>query len=233
MATTTFQRWGILTIVAVTVIGTLGGFAAMVLGQQYAAEQQAEFQRLNAKYEKEKAERDKKVAAQSDALSAQYYETFKQYSDRVAAFDIHGVKELATEDLAVGEGEEISSSTKFAAYYLGWDANGHKFKGGSNLDIDKQKLDAPLSVADGLDEASLITGWKEGIKGMRIGGVRLITIPSDKAYGEQGSKDESGKEVIAPNMPLKFVVMAIPAPVEIPQPDSTELMNLYSKMNQY
>ena len=48
---------------------------------------------------------------------------------------------------------------------------------------------------------------------MRIGGVRVITIPSDKAYGEQGSGDD-----IPPNTPIKFVVMAIELPpaVDIP-----------------
>jgi hypothetical protein len=49
---------------------------------------------------------------------------------------------------------------------------------------------------------------------MKIGGVREITLPSDKAYGEQGSGDS-----IPPNTPLKFIVMAIPLPEQIPQPE--------------
>ena len=82
----------------------------------------------------------------------------------------------------------------------------------------------PFSISTGLDTTSVIEGWKEGIKGMRIGGVRLLTIPSDKAYAEAGSKDASGNENIAPNMPLKFIVMAIPTPAEIPQPDMSEVI---------
>ena len=67
---------------------------------------------------------------------------------------------------------------------------------------------------------------------MKVGGVRLLSIPADKAYGEAGSKDSKGKQIIAPNMPLKFVVMAIPAPETINQPDMTKLMNAYQQAQQ-
>lgn len=230
MATTKFQRWGILTIVVVTVIGTIGGFAVMVLAQQQASEQQAKYQKLLSEYQVKQADYEKKVQAQSDDLSSKYYEDFKQYSSQVGTFDLSSVKEISTEDLVVGDGEEVTGTTKLATYYIGWDANGHVFD--QSIDTTANKLKSPLPISDGLDNASLIEGWKEGMKGMQIGGVRVITIPSDKAYGEQGSKDSSGKETIAPNMPLKFVVMAIPAPEAIAQPDTTELMNLYSQMNQ-
>ena len=66
--------------------------------------------------------------------------------------------------------------------------------------------------------AGVIEGWREGIKGMKIGGVRIITIPSEKAYGETGSKDATGKETIPANTPLKFLVMAVPTPAEISMP---------------
>jgi hypothetical protein len=51
------------------------------------------------------------------------------------------------------------------------------------------------------------------MKGMKIGGVRELTIPSDKAYGETGSGDN-----IPPNTPIRFIVMAIPLPATIEQP---------------
>ena len=222
MATTKFQRWGVLTILLVTVVGTLGSFAVMILSMQSQSKQQADYQTALAKYQTDEADYQKKLQAQNDQLSGQYYATFSQYESQVAKFDMASVTSVSTQDLVVGDGTQVTGTTPLAAYYIGWDANGHIFD--QSVDTAASKLKAPLSIADGLDNASLITGWKEGMTGMHIGGVRVITIPSDKAYGAAGSKDANGQETIAPNMPIKFVVMAIPAPAAIPQPDTSALM---------
>jgi FKBP-type peptidyl-prolyl cis-trans isomerase len=50
----------------------------------------------------------------------------------------------------------------------------------------------------------MIEGWNQGVLGMKIGGVRELTIPAELAYGETGS----GK--IPANSPIKFVLMTIP-----------------------
>lgn len=228
MATKKSQRIAILVIAIVMTVGTIGSFAVMILAQQEQSKNAAALQKAQVAYEKEQKAYQAKVDAQPDELSATYYPTFSQFFDRVGSFDIDSVKELATEDLVVGDGEEITGTTAFSTYFLGWDANGNKFTGGNNVDFDKQKLTAPFAVADGLDNASLIDGWKEGIKGMHLGGVRLLTIPSDKAY------KEAGNDTIAPNMPLKFLVMAIPTPAEVPVPDAftkavTEYMQAQAK----
>ena len=226
MATSKIQRWGIMTILIVTVVGTLGSFAVMVLSMQNQQKLQAEYQKANSEYQAAQSAYKKKVEAQTNELSAKYYETFQQYSGQVGAFDVESVKELKTEDLAEGDGAVIDGKTKFAAYYIGWDANGNVF----DQSIDGGKLKEPTVVADGLDQAGLIAGWKEGLKGMKIGGVRLLSIPSSKAYGESGSKDQNGKQTIPANMPLEFVVMAIPQPETIPQPDISKLIEIYSKL---
>ena len=49
---------------------------------------------------------------------------------------------------------------------------------------------------------------------MKIGGVRELTIPADKAYGDKAQGDK-----IPANSPLKFVVMAIEKPADIPEPE--------------
>lgn len=226
MATSKVQRWGIMTILIVTVVGTLGSFAVMVLSMQNQQRIQADYEKVNNEYQTQLKAYKAKVQAQSDELSAKYYDTFKQYSTQAGAYDVNSVKELKTEDLAEGNGAVIDGSTKFAAYYIGWDANGNVF----DQSIDGSKLKEPTAVANGLDKAGLIAGWKEGLKGMKIGGVRLLSIPSDKAYGEAGQKDKNGKQTIPANMPLKFVVMAIPQPPTIPQPDSSKLMEAYMKV---
>lgn len=210
MATKKAQRWGILVILVVMVVGTIGSFAVMVLATKNQSEESARLNKVQSDYQAEYTKYQEKVDAQAKDLSAKYFETFKPYESRVGTFDRDGVKTLTTEDLLVGGGEEITGTTKFAAYYIGWNPKGKVF----DQSIDGMSLKAPLSVETGLDAASLIEGWKEGMKGMRIGGIRLITIPSDKAYGETGQGDD-----IPPNTPLKFVVMAIEAPATIPQPE--------------
>ena len=209
MATTKKQRLGILVILIVTVIGTVGSFAVMVLATKNDAADSAKQQKVIADYQAKYKAYQTKVDAQSQELSDKYYGTFSPYASRVGTFDATA-NELKTEDLVVGDGEEITGTTPFAAYYIGWNPKGKIF----DQSIDGTKLKAPLPVTTGLDSASLIDGWKEGMKGMKIGGVREITIPSDKAYKEQGQGDD-----IPPNTPLRFVVMAIPAPTEIAQPE--------------
>lgn len=212
MATTKFQRWGILTIMIVTVVGTIGSFAVMILASKNEAADTAAYQAALTQYQEDYKAYQAKVDAQADTLSGNYYETFSQYSTRVGTFDRDGVKDLVKTDLVIGDGEEVTGTTQFAAYYIGWNPKGKVFD--QSIDTINNKLKAPLTVAEGLDNASLIDGWKEGMKGMKIGGVRELTIPSDKAYGESGQGDD-----IPANTPLKFVVMAIPLPDTIAQPE--------------
>jgi peptidylprolyl isomerase len=47
----------------------------------------------------------------------------------------------------------------------------------------------------------VIPGWDQGIVGMKKGGRRLLVIPPDLAYGEQGSPP-----AIGPSETLIFVV---------------------------
>ena len=211
MATTKFQRWGILTILVVTVVGTIGSFAVMILASQNQTTENAKQQTAYTTYQANYKAYQAKVDVQASELSTQYYATFSPYGSKVGTFDLNSVKDLVKTDLVVGDGEEITGTTQFAAYYIGWNPKGKIFD--QSIDATTSKLKAPLAIATGLDQASLISGWIEGMKGMKIGGVRELTIPSDKAYGETGQGDD-----IPANTPLKFVVMAIPAPATIAQP---------------
>jgi hypothetical protein len=92
-------------------------------------------------------------------------------------------------------------------YYIGWKPNGDIF----DSSIDDEKLKSPLPGG-----GSYIAGWSEGVIGMKVGGVRVVTIPADKAYGEGGGQNDQGQ----PLGPLKFVIMAIPTP-DIPYPKGT------------
>ena len=212
MATKTSQRVGILIITVVMVVGTIGSFAVMILANQNASKESAAQAKQQEEMQKAFKEYQDKVDEQNKKLSAQYYDEFKSYESRVGKFDRDAVgKEVQTEDLKVGDGAEVTDKTEYAAYYIGWLPSGKVFDGS----IDGGTLEAPLTMP-----AQLIEGWTEGVRGMKVGGVREITIPSDKAYKDQAQKDQQGNETIPPNSPLKFIVMAIPKPEQVELPAS-------------
>lgn len=216
MATQKRQRIGIWIIAIVMTIGTVGSFAVMILANQNSTADQAKLTKLTDEYQKANKEYQTKVDAQAAELSGKYFAEFSQYSSRPATFNSDGIKDLKTEDLKMGDGESLGKDATFTAYYIGWKPDGKVFDGS----IDGSKLKAPITAAPG----GVISGWTKGAEGMKLGGVRELTIPSDQAYGENGSGDS-----IPPNTPLKFVIMAIPTPEAIPQPEMPkELLNYYT-----
>jgi len=216
VATARAQRIGIWIIAIVMAVGTIGSFIVIVLSTSNQKTDDARKAELTAEYQKEYTDYQAKVAAQATELSKKYFDEFNQYATVPAAFDKDGVTELKTSDLKVGDGDELTAGASFTAYYIGWNPDGKVFDGS----IEGTSLKAPYSV-EGV--GSVIEGWTDGVVGMKVGGVRELTIPSDKAYGETGR----GADIPA-NTPIKFIVMVIPTPEKIaaPQP-SAELLKYY------
>ena len=208
MATPKHQRIGIWIIAVVMLVGTLGSFAIIILADKNQKVDTAKSQELQAQYQKIINEYQAKVDAQAGELSGKYYAEFSQYASVPAAFEADSVKELTKEDLKVGDGEEVKAGKGNVAYYIGWNPKGKVF----DQSIDGDKLKAPFPIDNAIE------GWKEGAEGMKVGGVRLITIPAAKAYGEQGSGED-----IPANTPLKFIMFVIPTPEKIPDPDLSGL----------
>tara|TARA_Y100000310_G_scaffold310154_1_gene355077 strand:+ start:703 stop:1338 length:636 start_codon:yes stop_codon:yes gene_type:complete len=100
--------------------------------------------------------------------------------------------ELKVEDLVLGEGTEATSGAKVSVNYLGTLTDGTKFDSSYDRGI-------PFSFTLGAGE--VIKGWDMGVSGMKIGGKRKLTIPSDLAYGDQ----EAGN-LIPPGATLVFEV---------------------------
>lgn len=217
MATTTAQRTGIWIIAIVLTIGTIAGFVAMIIAP---SNQTADEQRLNtiyAKYQKDYTAYQKATEAQQSdlekrqaILSAKYYVVLKGYSDKyVGTFDkATAQKKLTVQELSKGSGVVIGDNTTYAAYYIGWTPDGKVFDG----TLDGAKLKTPFIVRPG----GVIKGWDEGTKGMKIGGARLITIPSEQAYGSQE------KENIPADTPLRFIVLPIETLQTIIEPEIPE-----------
>lgn len=203
MSTSRSQRIGIWIIAVVLAIGTIGSFFVVILANDNQTKDQANVQKQYAEYQA-------KVQAQNDELSKKYYGTLSEFASRVASYNADEVTSLTTVDLKEGEGEAIGDNTTYSAYYIGWNPEGKIF----DQSIDGTKLKAPLPGS------GLIKGWTEGVKGMKLGGVRELTIPADLAYGDTGSGD-----LIPPHTPIKFIVLAIPTPETIPLPDFSKLSN--------
>lgn len=218
MAASRAQRIGIWTIAIAMVLGTLVSFVVMIVANDNAKLDQARLEKLMAEYQVEFEEYQGRVEKQSKELSGKYYSDFVKYQSRVGKFS-EDVKELGKNDLKVGGGDEIKEDSTFTAYYIGWNPGGKVFD--DSIDEESKTLLPPLSVSPG----SVIKGWTDGAVGMKVGGVRELTIPAELAYGETGSGEN-----IPPNTPLKFIIMVIPTPetIEAPQP-SDELVRLYNR----
>ncbi len=206
MATPRSQRVGIWIIAVVLTVGTLGSFLVMALSLQNQTSDKARFQQLYSDYQTA-------VANQTKDLSDKYYADFSQYASLPAAYSTSDITDVVKVDLKVGDGAELTADTPYSAYYIGWNPQGVVF----DQSISSGSLKAPISGGN------LIAGWNEGVVGMKIGGVRELTIPSDKAYGATGSGSN-----IPPNTPIKFVVMAIPKVTDVPVSD--ELQRYYQAL---
>ena len=84
--------------------------------------------------------------------------------------------ELVTEDLVVGDGDEVTPGAEVTINYVGVSCST-----GTIFD-DSYSRGEPATFA----LSGLIAGWQEGIPGMRVGGQRLLVIPPDLGYGPQG-----------------------------------------------
>ncbi|HEY1956762.1 MAG TPA: FKBP-type peptidyl-prolyl cis-trans isomerase [Polyangiaceae bacterium] len=89
-----------------------------------------------------------------------------------------GPKTLQIEDEVVGTGKEAHMGDTVKVLYTGTLMNGRKF------DSTHDRGDQPAEFK--LEEGGLIKGWLEGMKGMKVGGKRKLTIPSDMGYGAAG-----------------------------------------------
>jgi FKBP-type peptidyl-prolyl cis-trans isomerase len=71
--------------------------------------------------------------------------------------------------------------------------------GGDKFDASWDHGGQPFEFA--LGQGMVIPGWDQGVAGMKIGGVRKLTIPPEMAYGDRGFPP-----VIPPGSTLVFEV---------------------------
>ena len=103
---------------------------------------------------------------------------------------------LKYDDVTPGEGAIAAAGMSVTVHYTGWLTDG--VIKGKKFDSSKNRND-PFVFS--LGAGQVIKGWDEGVLGMKVGGTRLLTIPSDLGYGARGAGG-----VIPPNATLMFEV---------------------------
>lgn len=156
-----------------------------------------ELQAKIAKYQDEYREKtDELVVASRD-----YYHEFINYRSEIKAYNEAAANTVGVEtrDLKEGDGRVLGENDfDYFAYYVGWCADESVF------DSTFDNANYPSRFSKILDpEIGLIEGWNAGVVGMKINGIRELTIPGELAYG-------STREICGGyNKPLKFMIMAV------------------------
>lgn len=198
LKTSVWQRV-IIVVVALLLLGsTVLTYMFIVMnGSGSNSDNEALIADLRAEYDAKSQE----INEAAKPLSDKYFKTFEGFKSQVKAYNSTTANNavLETKDLKEGTGRALAEKDyDYDAYYIGWCADGTVFESSFDNYDEPTALNAPLAVS-----SSMIEGWNQGVVGMKLGGVRLLTISGPLAYGE--SQKICGEY----NAPLKFIVMAI------------------------
>ena len=101
--------------------------------------------------------------------------------------------DLVVSDITEGDGAEATAGSTVVAHYVGVaHSSGEEFDASYNRG-------APLQFRLGIGQ--VISGWDQGVQGMKVGGRRQLVIPPHLGYGDRGAGG-----VIKPGETLVFVV---------------------------
>jgi len=106
---------------------------------------------------------------------------------------------MKIKDLKVGTGEAAAEGMVATIHFIGWldDA------GAQGREIyNSRNSGEPVSFVIGTDK--VMPAWNEGVKGMQVGGRRMLLIPPGMAYGNRAIN-----EVIPANAALRMTLELI------------------------
>jgi FKBP-type peptidyl-prolyl cis-trans isomerase len=92
--------------------------------------------------------------------------------------------EYNSTDVRVGTGTEATNGRRLSVHYTLWtyEPAGQNGKG---QQLQTSVGGTPFSFV--LGTGAVISGWDRGVPGMRVGGLRRLTLPPELAYGSAGS----------------------------------------------
>ena len=109
------------------------------------------------------------------------------------------VPKLVVSDLQTGSGAEAQAGSLVTVHYTGWLYEADAVEGkGPKFDSSR---DAGKPFQFRLGAGMVISGWDQGVAGMKVGGHRRLVIPSSQGYGQRGAGG-----VIPPGAALVFDV---------------------------
>jgi FKBP-type peptidyl-prolyl cis-trans isomerase FkpA len=95
------------------------------------------------------------------------------------------VASMQVTEIVEGTGATAMPGMRVTVHYTGWlydsAAAGQK---GTQFDSSRDK-NRPFTFE--LGAGKVITGWDQGVAGMKVGGQRRLVIPADLAYGSRGA----------------------------------------------
>lgn len=130
------------------------------------------------------------LLATAPAFAAEKKSTKKTDAAKAAATSPASPK-LEKKDVKVGKGATAETGKTAVVHYVGTLPDGKKFD--SSRDRNE-----PFSFRLGAGE--VIKGWDDGVVGMKVGGIRKLTIPPELGYGARGVGS------IPPNSTLHFEI---------------------------
>lgn len=199
LKTSTKQRVFIILIAILMVGSIIASYAAIVISGSQGSSTSDDLKVDEEKIAKLEAEYEAKAEELGEASKGDFKKFVSYKGSTVKAYNENSANEngVQSRDIEKGSGDKVTDDN-YLAYYVGWCADESVF------DSSFDNADEPTKFKSVLDPSiGLVEGWVKGVEGMRLGGIRELTIPSELAY-----KDSD--KACGANKPLKFMIMAIP-----------------------
>ena len=198
LKTSTKQRIFI-AIIAVVMLGSMiAGYAAIIIGNNGNNNGNSNQGNISEEKKMQYEEEYNTALANFKKKSQKDFDKFIAFKKAVKAYNETTANEngVQTRDYVVGDGRALGENdTDYLAYYVGWCANETIFDSSYNNSTNPTAFESVLAGSP-----NMVEGWLTGIVGMKINGIREITIPSSLAYKDQDV-------ACGANKPLKFLVM--------------------------